>query len=337
MLSVARYLWIVVLIAFIVLLISSTLLVANTIRLSIFARRREIEVMKLVGATNWFVRGPFMIEGLLEGLGGAVLAVILLVLGRAVFMPQIHLTNASDIHAWPFGLHVLIVLGDGSRARRARLRTDDPPFPPGLSQSSSSSPPAGSTSSASRTSCPARRSCSTARASATRGPGDLAVVRKGRGRARVERVLGPASSIEVVLEGLLVEEGELRGFEPYDPPAIDLEGRVDLRDRLAFTIDPDTAKDFDDALTVEEDRAFVHIADVSWFVQAGTPLDRGAAERAFSVYVPGLVSPMLPPELSEELCSLRPNVDRLCVTVEFPLDGGEPTLLPLGDPQRARG
>ena len=49
-------------------------------------------------------------------------------------------------------------------------------------------------------------------------PGDLAVVRKGRGRARVERVLGPASSIEVVLEGLLVEQGELRGFEPYDPP-----------------------------------------------------------------------------------------------------------------------
>ena len=157
------------------------------------------------------------------------------------------------------------------------------------------------------------------------GPGDLAVVRKGRGRARVERVLGPASSIEVVLEGLLVEEGELRGFEPYDPPAIDPKGRVDLRDRLSFTIDPDTAKDFDDALTVEEDRAFVHIADVSWFVGAGTPLDRGAAERAFSVYVPGLVSPMLPPELSEELCSLRPNVDRLCVTVEFPLNGGEPT------------
>ena len=112
-LSVARYLWIVVLIAFIVLLISSTLLVANTIRLSIFARRREIEVMKLVGATNWFVRGPFMIEGLLCGLGGAVLAVILLLLGRAVFMPQIHLTSASDIHAWPFGLHVLIVLGAG--------------------------------------------------------------------------------------------------------------------------------------------------------------------------------------------------------------------------------
>jgi ribonuclease R len=151
------------------------------------------------------------------------------------------------------------------------------------------------------------------------------VVLQGRGRARVERVLGPASSIEVVLEALLVEEGELRGFEPYDPPPIDVEGRVDLRDRLAFTIDPETAKDFDDALTLEEDRAFVHIADVSWFVGAGSPLDRGAAERAFSVYVPGLVSPMLPPELSEELCSLRPNVDRLCVTVEIPLPEGEPS------------
>jgi len=158
-------------------------------------------------------------------------------------------------------------------------------------------------------------------------PGDLAVVRKGRGRARVERVLGPASSIEVVLEGLLVEEGELRGFEPYDTgdAHADHEGRVDLRDELTFTIDPDTAKDFDDALTLTEDRAYVHIADVSWFVAAGSPLDRGAAERAFSVYVPGLVSPMLPPELSEELCSLRPHTDRLCVTVEVPLADGLPT------------
>jgi ribonuclease R len=156
-------------------------------------------------------------------------------------------------------------------------------------------------------------------------PGDLAVVLPGRGRARIQRVLGPASSIEVVLESLLVEQGELGGFEPYTPPGLDVEGRVDLRDRLAFTIDPETAKDFDDALTLEEDRAFVHIADVSWFVPVGSPLDRGAAERAFSVYVPGLVSPMLPPELSEELCSLRPSVDRLCVTVEIPLPEGEPS------------
>jgi len=112
-LSVANYLWIVVLIAFVVLLVSSTLLVANTIRLSIFARRREIEVMKLVGATNWFVRGPFMIEGVLCGLAGAVAAIVLLILGRTLFMPLVHLTSESDVHAWPFGLHVAIVLAAG--------------------------------------------------------------------------------------------------------------------------------------------------------------------------------------------------------------------------------
>ena len=112
-LSVARYVWIVVLIAFVVLLVSSTLLVANTIRLSIFARRREIEVMKLVGATNWFVRGPFIIEGLLCGLGGAVAAIVLLLLGRTLFLGHVIHLRETDVHAWPFGLHVLIVLAAG--------------------------------------------------------------------------------------------------------------------------------------------------------------------------------------------------------------------------------
>jgi ribonuclease R len=65
----------------------------------------------------------------------------------------------------------------------------------------------------------------------------------------------------------------------------------------------------------------VHIADVSYFVPAGTPLDLGAAERSFSTYVPGLVAPMLPHELADDLCSLRPFVDRLAVTVEFPPHG----------------
>jgi ribonuclease R len=155
------------------------------------------------------------------------------------------------------------------------------------------------------------------------GPGDLAVVSGRRGRARVQTVLGSAKRIESVLEALLVETGARQGFEPHDPPSPSLEGRVDLRDELAFTIDPETAKDFDDALTLKDDRAYVHIADVSYFVPAGAPLDRGAAERAFSTYVPGLVAPMLPPDLSEDLCSLRQYEDRLCVTVEIPLDGGE--------------
>ena len=161
-------------------------------------------------------------------------------------------------------------------------------------------------------------------------PGDLAVVRPGRGRARLERVLGPASAIETVLEGLLVQEGERpgalsdsdrsEGLTLRHGGSEQVEGRVDLRGELAFTIDPETAKDFDDALTLHLDRALVHIADVSWYVQAGSPLDRRAAERALSVYLPGLVAPMLPPELSDDACSLRPNVDRVCVTVELPLD-----------------
>ena len=112
-LQVAHVIEVVFILATSVLLIASILLISNTIRLSIFSRRREIEVMKLVGATNWFVRGPFMIEGLLCGLGGALAAVILLLLGRTLFMPLIHLTSASDVHAWPFGVHVLIVLGAG--------------------------------------------------------------------------------------------------------------------------------------------------------------------------------------------------------------------------------
>ena len=149
-------------------------------------------------------------------------------------------------------------------------------------------------------------------------PGDLAVVRPGRGRARLETMLGSAKDIEAVLEGLLVHTEARTGFEPYDPPNPSLEDRVDLRELTTFTIDPETAKDFDDAISVEEKdgelRAWVHIADVSAFVPAGSPLDRGAAQRAFT-----------PPELADDRCSLRPYEDRLTVTVEF-LPDGEPRL-----------
>ena len=157
------------------------------------------------------------------------------------------------------------------------------------------------------------------------GPGELALVRTGRGRATVERALGSAMRIEDVLEALLVEKGARVAFETHDAPAPAVGDRVDLRDLLTFTIDPETAKDFDDALSFrrEDDgiRAWVHIADVSYFVGSGTPLDGGAARRAFSTYVPGAVAPMLPHELADDLCSLRPHQDRLCVTVEMPPHG----------------
>ena len=156
-------------------------------------------------------------------------------------------------------------------------------------------------------------------------PGDLALVSKGRGRAKVERNLGTARRIENVLEGLLVEQGYRGALEPYELPPETLAGRTDLRGLPTVTIDPETAKDFDDALSFAREtdgiRSWVHIADVSWFVRPGTPLDHGASERAFSTYVPGLVAPMLPHELADDACSLRPHQDRLCVTVEMPPDG----------------
>ena len=156
-------------------------------------------------------------------------------------------------------------------------------------------------------------------------PGDLVVVRKGRGRARVVRELGRASDIETVLEALLLHTGARTMFEPYEAPEPDVSDRVDLRDQLCFTIDPETAKDFDDAIAVQQQgdgfRSWVHIADVSAYLPPGVPLDHGAAARAFSTYVPGRVAPMLPPTLSEDRCSLRPHQDRLCVTVELPPDG----------------
>jgi len=115
-LQVAHVIEAIFTIATIVLLIAATLLIANTIRLSIFSRRREIEVMKLVGATNWFVRGPFMVEGLLCGLAGAVLAIFFLVLGKEIALPAIlhnALSSDPDVHAWPFPVTALILLGMG--------------------------------------------------------------------------------------------------------------------------------------------------------------------------------------------------------------------------------
>ena len=114
-LQIARAIQIVFLIAVVILLGASTILIANTIRLSIFARRREIEVMKLVGATNWFVRGPFMLEGVLTGLVGSVAAVILLFIGREIAIPQIlgHIQDDPDVRALAFTWTAAILIGIG--------------------------------------------------------------------------------------------------------------------------------------------------------------------------------------------------------------------------------
>lgn len=110
-----------------------------------------------------------------------------------------------------------------------------------------------------------------------------------------------------------------RGFAPGD-----LQGREDLRDRLVFTIDPPDARDHDDALSVRvlDDELLevgVHIADVSHYVRPRTLLDGEAMERATSVYLVDRVVPMLPHELSSDLCSLVPDADRLALSLLFTL------------------
>jgi cell division transport system permease protein len=114
-LQVARAIQIVSLIAVLILLGASTILIANTIRLSIFARRREIEVMKLVGATNWFVRGPFMLEGLLTGLAGSLAAVVLLFVTREVAMSRIlqNMREDPDVQALAFPTTAALLIGVG--------------------------------------------------------------------------------------------------------------------------------------------------------------------------------------------------------------------------------
>jgi len=149
---------------------------------------------------------------------------------------------------------------------------------------------------------------------------------------KVVNVLGdhmaPGMEIEIALRAFdlphiwsvkALEQAEAFGSEI---PKAEIEGRLDLRDLPLLTIDGEDARDFDDAVHAEKLksgswRLWVAIADVSSYVQPKTPLDKDAQERATSVYFPSQVIPMLPEALSNGLCSLNPNVDRLCLVCEM--------------------
>ncbi len=156
-------------------------------------------------------------------------------------------------------------------------------------------------------------------------------------KAKIRSILGKAGEHETEMRAIIAS----KGFESDFPKAVvdeaehlyehawdeeEIRTRRDFREVLTITIDPETAKDFDDAISYRtlEDGSVeigVHIADVTHFMRPKSALDREAYRRATSVYLVDRTIPMLPPQLSEDLCSLKPNVDRLAFSAVFTIQG----------------
>ena len=152
---------------------------------------------------------------------------------------------------------------------------------------------------------------------------------------RLIEILEPDAENDIAMKEILVEKGFPLVFSDDSletaarlSDAItddELAYRKDVRDVLTFTIDPHDAKDFDDAISYQKlknglHEIGVHIADVSHFLEADTPLDEEAYQRATSVYLPDRVNPMLPERISNELCSLRPHEDKYTFSILFQID-----------------
>ena len=175
-------------------------------------------------------------------------------------------------------------------------------------------------------------------------PGQLVVVdleqwldRNTTPRGRVIEVLGWPGDPGVDIISVIHRYGLRTSFPdevlaearavPEEPEASEIARRKDWRDKLVITIDPADAKDHDDAIWVEKNphgwTLAVHIADVSHYIKPGSPMDSEAIDRGNSTYLVDRVLPMLPTELSNGICSLKPNVDRLtkCALLEISRDG----------------
>lgn len=151
---------------------------------------------------------------------------------------------------------------------------------------------------------------------------------------RVTAILGRPGARTTEIKRLFIEHDLPEHFPPpveaeaaafgTEPTSADHAGRKDLRHLPLCTIDGETAKDFDDAVCAVKEgdryRLYVAIADVSHYVRPGTALDQEAIRRGTSTYLTDRAIPMLPEALSNGLCSLKPNVDRLCVVAEMELD-----------------
>jgi len=153
--------------------------------------------------------------------------------------------------------------------------------------------------------------------------------------AEVVRVLGEPQRHQTEIHAILLEYDLPEAFPPEvlaeaealpkDLPPEEIERRHDFRDILTFTIDPEDAKDFDDAISFRVlpsglYEVGIHIADVSYYVRPGTALDEEAYKRGTSVYLVDRTIPMLPERLSADLCSLKPHEDRLTFSVVFQID-----------------
>lgn len=158
---------------------------------------------------------------------------------------------------------------------------------------------------------------------------EKAIERKNRNKQQVaqQRTTTETRDVEYILPTGFSDEvlNEVKQLPNQSISQNEVMRRRDMRDVLTFTIDPDEAKDFDDALSFQildtgNYQVGIHIADVTHYVQEQTALDDEAYQRGTSVYLVDRVIPMLPERLSNELCSLRPDEDKLCMSVIVEMD-----------------